>query len=407
MHEMSTKYEEAIKAGYDMRYISYRAERDCWHIRFRDTAGRAITKNCKDLDEAIMYRDQMESLYGLDKSALIKRKNGKRIPNFKEALESFIEYKSRTLKPSSIQNMFNTVKLLSPYVGIMHVDEIDTWQVIFEKIKTKHKLTHEYLMKHVKLVKAMYKWLIDEKIIDLKDNPLEKVKFRNLDAKRRRQRAFTDEEKSRFLYIAYKEYPVYGLMFDMYFQTGCRRGELLALEYNDIDFRNKTIHIYKTLSRGYDAKGNYIELVSEPKTKGSDREIPISDSMIEKILQHREDEKELNKRRLDEWRWGKLKKEPKESNFLFHSPIGDYEWYTMDSVTKAFKRIIQLADLPNDLTLHSTRHTFASTLLKKGVDYATVAELGGWSSAAVLMAIYAHSDTDRKQEIMKKFMFDE
>ena len=59
MHEMSTKYEEAIKAGYDMRYISYRAERDCWHIRFRDTAGRAITKNCKDLDEAIMYRDQM------------------------------------------------------------------------------------------------------------------------------------------------------------------------------------------------------------------------------------------------------------------------------------------------------------------------------------------------------------
>ena len=92
---------------------------------------------------------------------------------------------------------------------------------------------------------------------------------------------------------------------------------------------------------------------------------------------------------------------------MFHSPIGDYEWYTMDSVTKAFKRIIQLADLPNDLTLHSTRHTFASTLLKKGVDYATVAELGGWSSAAVLMAIYAHSDTDRKQEIMKKFMFDE
>jgi integrase len=402
-----SKYDEAVIAGYDMRYISYRTDRDCWLVKFRDTAGRAKTKNCKDLDEAILWRDQWHNLYALEKSTLIKRRNGRRIPNFNQAMLLYIEHKSNTVKPATIQNMYSTMNLLSPYVGITHIDEIDEWQTIFEKIREEKNLSYTYLMKHVKLMKSVYSWLIEEKRIDLTKNPINKVAIRDYSARRRTKRAFTDEEKSRFLYVAYKESPFYGLMFEMFFQTGCRRSELLALEYNDIDFRNRTIHIYKTIGRGYTPEGKYFETITQPKTKGSDREIPISQTMLDKIEAHRQEEHELHLRRLNEWRWGKLKREPKEGTFVFYSPFGLYDWVTADTAGRVFKRIIQLAELPNDLTLHSTRHTFASTLLKKGVDYATVAELGGWSSAGVLMAIYAHSDTDRKQEIMKKFMFDE
>nr|DAH99901.1 MAG TPA: Integrase [Caudoviricetes sp.] len=174
----------------------------------------------------------------------------------------------------------------------------------------------------------------------------------------------------------------------MYFQTGCRRGELLAVTFADIDFYNKALHIYKNIARGR-VKGGYGEIVTEPKTKGSVRDIPLSDDVLARIAKIKHD-----------------KNLPNDA-FVFSFHENHSRWIAIDAVTQTFGKIREKANLPKELTLHSTRHTFASTLLTKGVDYATVAELGGWSSAAVLMAIYAHSNNAKKQEVMRRFMFDE
>lgn len=222
----------------------------------------------------------------------------------------------------------------------------------------------------------------------LKSNPLEDVRITNFDTPKARKRAFTDEEKKIFFDMCKIEYPQWLLLFKMYFLTGCRRGELLAITFNDIDFQNKVLHIFKNVARGK-VKGKYIEMVTTPKTKGSVRDIPLSNETIKEL-------REL-----------KRIKSLSDDAFVFSFHKDHSKWIAVDAVTQTFNKIKKKANLPRVLTLHSTRHTFASTLLTKGVDYATVAELGGWSSAAVLMSIYAHSNNDKKQEVMRRFMFDE
>lgn len=65
------------------------------------------------------------------------------------------------------------------------------------------------------------------------------------------------------------------------------------------------------------------------------------------------------------------------------------------SVYKTWHGVISRAGIEY-LTPHSCRHGFATTLLHRGIDVKTVAELGGWQDAATVLKYYAHAMTDKK-----------
>lgn len=369
-----------------MKYITYRADRDAWQVRFRGTSGRMVTRSFKSLDEAITYRDKFINVYELDKKIVVPRKPLTKAPTFSRAFDIYIEEKALSLKPATIQHLTTTRNFLIKYIADIPIDELTEWQRFFVKLQETKDVGYDYLTKKIRQVREMYDFFIKKGVI--KSNPLEGVRLANFDGVKNRRRAFSEEEKQRFLDVCRSCYPQWLLLFEMYFQTGCRRGELLAVTFNDIDFSNKVLHIYKNVARGQ-IKGNYSEMISEPKTKGSVRDVPLSQTVVTKIEKI------------------KREKDLQSDAYVFSFTENHSKWIAIDAVTQTFIKIREKAELPKNLTLHCTRHTFASTLLTKGVDYATVAELGGWSSAAVLMAIYAHSNNDKKQEVMRKFMFDE
>lgn len=370
----------------DMRFITYRKDRGVWQVRWRGTSGRMITKSFESKEEAIAHRDAFMPAYELDRKIVVPRKPLTEIPTFKKAFELYIEEKSLSLKPATIQHLITTKNFLTKYIADIPINEITEWQRFFVKLQETKDVSYDYLTKKIRQVREMYDFFIKKGLIE--KNPLEDVRIANYQNVKNRRRAFTDEEKKAFLEICRKEYPQWYLLFEMYFQTGCRRGELLAVTFADIDFYNKVLHIYKTVARGT-VKGSYSEMITEPKTKGSIRDIPLSNNVLQQIQKIKHD-----------------KNLPNDA-FVFSFCKNHEKWIAIDAVTQTFIKIRRKAKLPDSLTLHCTRHTFASTLLTKGVDYATVAELGGWSSAAVLMAIYAHSNNAKKQEVMRKFMFDE
>ena len=73
------------------------------------------------------------------------------------------------------------------------------------------------------------------------------------------------------------------LTFLLAIYTGMRRGEILGLKWNDIDFTNKSIRIERSLA--YIATKGYI--LTTPKTKKSKRVVPIPDLIIDELLKHK------------------------------------------------------------------------------------------------------------------------
>jgi len=68
----------------------------------------------------------------------------------------------------------------------------------------------------------------------------------------------------------------------------------------------------------------------------------------------------------------------------------------------AIKRVIAGTDIPSDFHPHSLRHTYASMLIKSGVDIKTVQEVLGHSSASITLDIYGHAFKVTKAGAMKR-----
>lgn len=173
----------------------------------------------------------------------------------------------------------------------------------------------------------------------------------------------TGEEVALFLSHCSEEY--YPL-FLCAFRTGLRLGELLALEWSDIDFNGKFIRISKSYRRGR---------VERTKT-GKDRRVDMSDQLHEAL-------QDLLKRRKQE-AWAQDLQEPVK--IVFHHK-GEY--MEQNYIRRVFKRILTKAGL-REIRIHDTRHTFASLLLTNGESPAYVKEQLGHSSIQMTVDIYGH-----------------
>jgi site-specific recombinase XerD len=157
-------------------------------------------------------------------------------------------------------------------------------------------------------------------------------------------------------------YPV----FFTFLNTGMRRGELLNLEWKDVDLARKRIQIR--------AKEDW-----EPKT--SERYIPMNDSLVSVLKKHK----------------GKSK-----GSFVFTDNKG--EKIHRNELRKELIRITEKCGFPDVTKLHSLRHTFASHLVMNGVDLPTVKKLMGHSDIETTM-IYSHLADDHVDKAVEKLIF--
>ena len=84
-----------------------------------------------------------------------------------------------------------------------------------------------------------------------------------------------------------------------------------------------------------------------------------------------------------------------EEDYLFRQPGGDSR--VPGTFTFRFKKILQEGDLPDNLNVHSLRHTNASMLIAQGVDVRTVAGLLGHAQPSTTLDIYSHAFDKNKK----------
>jgi integrase len=178
------------------------------------------------------------------------------------------------------------------------------------------------------------------------------------------------------------------------FATGLRQGELIALEWSDIDFDRRIISVNKSSSmvrnRDKNAKSRYQIIVKEPKNESSIREVPITESMIEMLKEHKKKGnliKRINKN-------SKVNK-----NLVFPSISGTLIHPT--NLRRYWKKIVEKAGV-RYLNFHTTRHCFATRLLDEGVQHKVVQELLGHSKISTTLDIYTHVDDNLKENAISK-----
>ncbi|MFA7412100.1 MAG: site-specific integrase, partial [Tissierellaceae bacterium] len=170
-----------------------------------------------------------------------------------------------------------------------------------------------------------------------------------------------------------------GIMFSLL--TGMRLGEVCALKRGSIDFKKAVVHVNSTVQRisilNQDFKTKLV--VTSPKSKGSNREIPLPKFLLDYI-------KEFNVHKID----GDL--------FILGKSKIPYEPRTLQY---GFKTALENCKIEHK-NYHSLRHTFATNCIKSGFDVKTLSEILGHASVSFTLNRYVHSDIEHKRSQMEK-----
>jgi len=183
--------------------------------------------------------------------------------------------------------------------------------------------------------------------------------------------------------------------------TGMRVGELCALRWGDIDFKEHTISINGTLYNPEDLSTWYEIL--PPKTKKSRRTIDVDPNVFTEL--------ESLKAKQNEFRM-RYRKTYHDADFVFgrmdqprHAPQGNHYGYPPKrrTIELRMERITQWMSLPNKLTPHSLRHTHTSLCAEAKIDIEVIMERLGHKNDTVTRLVYLHVTKSMKKEASAKF----
>ena len=169
-------------------------------------------------------------------------------------------------------------------------------------------------------------------------------------------------------------------------KTGMRRGELLALQWGDVDFDGGTLSIKRSLHYTKADGYSYIP----PKTKKSRRTIDISKELTEELKKWKARQDRIRLRLRDLWQ---------KNDLVFEN--GDGGWMNPDTVSAWFPDHAEKQGLPRH-HFHILRHTHASILLATGVDIKKISERLGHSSIRITYDLYSHCMPGHGQELANR-----
>ena len=282
------------------------------------------------------------------------------------------------VRPSSHQTYRGYIDHhITPYIGNIPLEKLSTMdlQKLYRKLMNKGRIERVEAEKQPKGLSAKTVRNINQVIFSALDfavaqkilsaNACKAVALPKIEHKE--MKTIPAEQLEAFFKEA-KETGVYE-MYYIELATGLRRGELLGLKWQDIDWKNGIIKVRRQVAR---VDG---EIVEAPlKTKNSYRAVTISQQAIEVL---------------------KTQKAKTNDEYVFPSPNGGP--ISPDSVNNMLKRVLARAGIPK-VRFHDLRHTFATIALQNGVDIKTVSGMLGHFSAGFTLDTYAHVTTSAQKE---------
>lgn len=304
--------------------------------------------------QGFRYRERVGSDKKVAENALHKRKveiaenrfldvRRKRKFKFEDLAQQYLEVYAKPNKKSWKSDV-QYIKTLSKYFTKIYLYQITPLAVEKFKLEEAKKVSPATVNRTLTCLKCMLNKAVEWDKLD--GNPIKTVRL--FKENNRRLRYLEKEEITKLLnncdgYL--KAIVIVAL------NTGMRRGEILNLKWNDVDFKQDIIYLLDTKNNGR-------------------REIPMNIFVKTTFI--------------------KVKKHP-ESPYIFCNLVGN----PLRDIRKSFFTALKNADIIN-FRFHDLRHTFASQLVMSGVDLNTVRELMGHKSLAMTLR-YSHLSSDHKK----------
>lgn len=299
--------------------------------------------------------------------------------------EWFKVCKAPTLKSDVSRNTYNR-KIKNTFIDILgskRVDEITQFDI---QNAANELIDKGYCDRTIKEAIGVLRECLNSAIVNkiINANPCIGIVVKQTFTQSER-RVLTIEEQDIFLNEVRDSY--YYEAYAILLLTGMRIGEFSGLQWEDIDFVNKAIHIRRSMQTAY-MNGKKIEELTTPKTFNSYRDIPFFGETADLFKSWKKKQDERKKAMGDRWRCN-----PNHGNLVFTSTVGSpvTRYVIVHDINKVVQNInmkeLYKASMDGrepklfeHLHPHAFRHTFATRCFEKNLDPLFIQKIMGHSN---------------------------
>ena len=296
------------------------------------------------------------------------------------------DVKQPELKPGSFDRVEQSLEYqIFPFIGHIQISALTSNDVQQMLNSIMEKWSHSTAKKAYNNLNSCMELAVTRG--EILKNPVKGVKPPSSKGKTKKDiYAYSPEEIAAIVTEAKRTYgngtPVYryGYLIILLLNTGMREGEPLFLKWEDVDLEKRHIYVHGNVvdvkNRDEKSATKYTVIEQEtPKTNKSTRYIPLNDNAIEALE--------------------KLRRIIKDSRNVIatknHTLVSPHKVYkTMESILRCCN-ITGKANI-----VHALRHTFATTLIRNGVDIKAVSEILGHEDVSTTLKIYHHVIEEQK-----------
>lgn len=363
----------------------------------RDKNGKQIVrcttwKPDKDMSEKRLYKKAEEEAAIWEHQILEQYENEKNM--FKPSAILFEDFVERIWMPSqsaergcratTIEFRGYMLKVILPYLGKTKLSDISdrTVQMYMDYLKNTYRtpqnrhVSQQTMKHHYSTLNLIFAHAV--KLGYIEQNPMSKVEAPKLT--RHKVDALTRGEVSTFIREIENLPLSQQTMYTLLLTTGLRRGELFGLQWKDVDFSNKLLHVERNVT--YTSLSGVV--VGLPKTETGIRVVPLTERALTLLEEYKQSEAPLD-----------------EKAYLFHAVDNPTIPRDPTYLTKHMKKFMKRVGLP-DMSPHDLRHTCASIMLQSGADIKSVQDMLGHADASTTLNFYAVSNIDNMRESARR-----
>lgn len=313
---------------------------------------------------------------------------------FQEWIEEFlVNYKKNEIKITTYEGYIRIYR--------KHIKDTQIGKTVLNRVTTEmlqgyynDKLNEGYNSKTVRAIGIVIGAALNM-AVKLKMLPENPNRYTSIPKKKKYEAAVLSAEEVRRIVKEAKAEEIYPIVVTTVY-TGMRKGEVMALKWENVDFQKRRIYIKNSLCRieGDQPDENGCRHaryeILEPKTKESVRMVPMLDEVYDALMLQK-DRQESDKQRYRDIYL--------DQGLVFADLCGDYlpQRQFMDKY-HAFLKKYGITDI----RFHDLRHTFATLLIESDVSMKVVQELLGHSTITTSMDIYTHVSDEKKEQALDR-----
>jgi integrase len=355
-----------------------------------------------------MNLSQLKKEFELEKAKVLRKEKNIR-PNLtlKEWFEEwFSTYKAKSLKSEVSKKAYHR-KVSNTYIAAIGDKKIENISHMNMQDAT-NELLNKFKARTLREALGVLRECLDIAVMNqiIKSNPCINIAIKDENEAVQERRVLSSREMKMFLDEIEHEY--YNEAYQILLLTGMRIGEFSGLQWQDINWQNKTIRIQRSLSIGY-VDGKKMEYLTTPKTSNSYRTIPFFGNVGELFKDWKVKQDQYKAKLGSRWRL-----RPELGDLVFTTTLGSpvTRYALSHNIEKVLKNINEKEEYNaaiegrapekmEHIYPHAFRHTFATRCFEKKLDPVFIQRIMGHTSYATTLKYTHLLETKLNEEVAK------